>query len=271
MGNVLRMINQIIALLSQNWIGALLALTGIAIGLFGLLRSRTAGIIAIQSHDVSLIGRNSSGFPAEVDIRYRGASIPRLTSSTVFIWNMGTATIKGNEIAKSDPLRLKFNGSVFGQRIRCSSEGSIQATANIFQDSEEVVCYGFDFLNPKDGFVLEVFHVGDSQHPDCLGTVMNSSKHPQYWGHAWGASSKSKHRIDRLIFWGILVSGLLMCIEGFFDEPISKVLPSLEEPRAPSWLVGILGIIVAIFSGLGLWATRLRIPSSLLSKDDSTT
>lgn len=264
------MINQIIALLSENWIGALLAIGGIAIGLFGLLRSKASGIIAVQSQDVSLIGRDSSGFPAEIDIRYRGASIPRLTSSTVFIWNMGTATIKGDEIARSDPLRLRFNGSVFGQRIKCLSEESIQATADISQDADEVVCYNFEFLNPKDGFVLEVFHIGDSKHPDCLGTVMNSSKHPQYWGHAWGASSKSNYRIDRIFSWCILVSGLLMCIEGFFDEPISKFLPTIEEPQAPSWLVGILGIVVTVFAGLSLLATRLRIPSSLLANDDST-
>lgn len=263
------MMSQFIEFLSQNWIGALLAIVGIAIGLFGLLRSKTVGVIAIQSHDVSLIGRDSSGLPTEVDIRYRGTSIPRLTSSTVFIWNKGTATIRKTDIAKSDPLGLRFSGDVFHQKIRSFSDQSIQAATSVLQDSEEVVLYDFEFLNPKDGFVLEVFHTGKSKHPDCIGTVMNSSRCPQYAGHAWGTSSKSEHRFNRFAYWVIFVGGLLMCVDGFFDEPISKALPTFEESQPPVWLIGILGIGFVVLGGIFLWTTRLRIPASLLAEDDS--
>lgn len=262
------MTNQVLEYLFQNWIETLLAIVGVVIGLFGLLRSRAVGIVAIQSHDISLISRDTSEFPAELDIRYRGASIPRLTSSTVFIWNRGSATIRRRDIAESNPLTLKFDGSVFNQRISCSTDESIQAVSSIVQDSKHSVSYDFEFLNPKDGFVMEILHAGDSKHPNCLGTIMNSSKRPQYWGHAWGASSKIDHRFNRFLVWLMLVLGLVMSIEGFFEEPLGKMLPPFEEPRGLGWIVGIFGICVAVLAGLGLWVTRLRIPSSLLKKEN---
>ena len=103
--------------LNQGWIGTIIE----AIGLFLFWRSQISGIVAFQSRDVAMIGCSDAVFPAEVEVRYRGAQVPRLISSTVWIWNAGKKTVRGTDIVAHDPLRLRFSGEVLDVRIRRSS------------------------------------------------------------------------------------------------------------------------------------------------------
>ncbi len=67
-------------------IGTIVGIAGFAVGLISLWRSQVSGIIAVQSHDVPMIGGGEAVFPDEVEVRYRGTSVPRLTSGNVWIW-----------------------------------------------------------------------------------------------------------------------------------------------------------------------------------------
>ncbi|MDE0295245.1 MAG: hypothetical protein OXI93_13740, partial [Bryobacterales bacterium] len=75
--------------LSFGWVGILVGIAGLVLTWL----ARKPSIVAFQSLDVSMIG-GKAVFPDEVEVRYRGSLVPRLTSSTVWIWNAGKKTLK---------------------------------------------------------------------------------------------------------------------------------------------------------------------------------
>ena len=79
-------------------IGTIIGIAGFAVGLIALWRSQASGIIAVQSHDVPMIGGGEAVFPDEVEVRYRGTSVPRLTSSNVWTWNAGQKAVPSSDL-----------------------------------------------------------------------------------------------------------------------------------------------------------------------------
>ena len=81
------MLTDLIEFLNQGWVGASIGTLSLAAALFIWWRSRIGPIIAYQSRQLSLVGQDSSVFPPEVVVHYKGNVVPRITSSTVVIWN----------------------------------------------------------------------------------------------------------------------------------------------------------------------------------------
>ena len=251
--------------LNNVWVGIILTA---ALAVYLHWRSQIPGIVALQSHNVSMIGGGDAVFPAEVEVKYQGTSIPRLTSSTVWIWNAGKKTVMGEKIVPKDPLRLNFNGEVLNIRIRKVSREVVNITADTSEDIKRMVCFSFDFLDPDDGGVLEVLHSGSAEAPECSGSIIGIPKGPQYWGHAWGAytSSKSKdNRTQRFIAMApAMVVGLILCVAGIlgerdFGEQFIEFIPF-----DAGWPLVPLGLVYALGPAYFLWRFRRRIPSSLV-------
>jgi hypothetical protein len=103
--------------------------------------------------------------PADVEIIFRGKKIPHITKTYIAVWNAGNTTLRGEQIVASDSLR-----------ISTSSYSSI-LDASIFSTSREIngfmlsskehdsneIGYQFDFCDPGDGFVVTLFHTGNSE------------------------------------------------------------------------------------------------------------
>ncbi len=267
---------ELIRFLNQGWVGTIVGTAGVALALLLYWRSRISGIIAFQSHDMSMIGGDDAVFPAEVEVRYRGTPVPGLTSSTVWIWNAGKKTVRGADIVAHDPLRLRFGGDVLNVRIRKVSREVVRITADTSGEIGKTVCCGFEFLDPGDGGVLEVLHTGSAEAPECTGTIIGLPNGLQHWGRAWGfsASSRRERRISRIIVTMMLIFGLGMSVLGILGKQyIEEALPFLAEPpelQPPFWLrvtgrglLVLFGLLSSLFSAFGVWSLRRRSPSSL--------
>ena len=264
---------EFIRFISQGWVGTLVGTAGLTLALLLYWRSRISGIIAWQSRDVPMIGDSDAVFPAEVEVRYRGTPVPRLMSSTVCVWNAGKKTVIGADIVAHDPLQFRFSGEVLKVRIRKVSREAVLITADIPGETEKTIRFGFEFLDPGDGGVLEVLHTGSAKAPECTGTIIGLPKGSRYWGHAWGSSASSRldRRFTRLICAVMFIMGLGMSVEGIFGErAIEEILPFLAEPpempEPPSWLrrgfLILFGPLILLFSAV-LWVLRRRSPASL--------
>ena len=150
---------ELILFLNQGWVGTIVGTAGAALAVFLYWRSRIPGIIAFQSHNVSMIGDGDAVFPSEVTFQYQGTPVPRITSSTVWMWNAGKKTVRGTDVVAHDPLRLHFSPEVLTVSIRKVSREALRITADTSEDRKIVRC-GFEFLDPGDGGVLEVLHTG---------------------------------------------------------------------------------------------------------------
>ncbi len=120
--------------LSQGWVGTIVGAGGAALALFLYWRSQIPGMIAFQSHDVSMIGGGDAVFPVEVEVRYRGTSVPKLTSSTIWIWNAGKKTVRGSDVVAHDPFQFRFDGEVLPW---CTT--SIEAESSLGPDSHHPI------------------------------------------------------------------------------------------------------------------------------------
>ena len=259
---------EFIRFLNQGWVGTIIGTAGAALAAFLYWRSRIPGIIAFQSKDVSMIGDGDAVFPADVTIQYQGTPVPRITSSTVWMWNAGKKTVRGSDIVAHDPLRLRYSAEVLTVSTRKVSRESVRITADTSEDRRIVSC-GFEFLDPGDGGVLEVLHTGSNEAPECTGTIIGLPKEPQYWGRAWGssASSRRERRANRFVFIVLLILGLVLIVTGILGEQhieeVFPFLPELSEPDLPSWLRVLFGLLASSFSAFLLWGLGRRSPSSL--------
>ena len=260
---------ELIRLLASPWVATIATIAGWALAVFLYGRSRISGIIAIQSHQVSMIGGGDAVFPADISVQYRGTPVPRLSSSTVWIWNAGRKTVKGTDIVPHDPLQLRFGGDVLDVKVKKVSRDVVRITVRTSLETGETVGYGFEFLDPGDGGVLEVLHTGSAKAPECSGTIMGIPKGLQYWGRAWGssASSRRERRVFRSMFTVMFILGLVLIVTGILgNQYIEEVLPfltDLSEPDMPGWAKVLFGLLTSSFSALLLWGLGRRSPSSL--------
>ncbi len=264
---------EFIDFINQGWIGTTVGVAGLALALLLYWRSRIPGIIAFQSRDVPMIGDGKAVFPAEVEVRYRGTPVPRLISSTVWIWNAGKKTVRRADIVEHDPLQFHFPGEVLNVQIKKVTREVVRITADTSGEKEETVRCGFEFLDPSDGGVLEVLHTGSDEVPKCTGTIIGFPKGLQYWGRAWASSSSSRRerRANRAFAAATLVFGLVLSAVGILgeqrvEEYIQEAVPFLNEPpqlQLPSWALVLMGLLLSSVSAVFVWALGHRPPSSL--------
>ena len=247
---------EFINLLNQNLVGTIFGTVSLALALVLYWRSRISGSITCQSRNVSMVGGSDAVFPAEVEVRYRGTPVPRIISSTVWVWNAGKKTVRGMDIVAKDPLRLSFSGEVLNVRIRKVSREVVQIKADISEEVNSKVCWGFEFLDPGDGGVLEVLHTGSDKTPECTGTIIGLPKGPQYLGHAWDTYAPFKFRLTLFV---AIAIGLVMSAVGFVGTE-----PYLLFDQFPDWILVLVGLFYALIPSYLLWRRRRRFPSSLV-------
>ena len=251
---------EIISFLNQGWIGIL---AGGALGLFLHWRSRIPGIIAFQSRNVSLIGGRHAVLPADIKVLYRETAVPGLAASTVWLWNAGNKTVRRMDIVASDPLRFSFDGEVLNVRIRKVSRESVQIKADILEEGGDTVRFGFEFLDPGDGGVLDVLHSGSAEAPECNGTIIGLPK-AQDWG---SASSKRGRRRDWVLLTFVFISGLALSVRGILGrEYLHEILPFVaepSEPHPPYRILALIGLFMLLFSAPRMWTLQRRPPSLL--------
>ena len=251
---------EIFHFLNQGWVGTVIGIAGVVVGLMGLYlyrSSRVSGIIAFQSDDMSLIGDKTSIFPAGAEVQYRGTPVPRITSSIVWIWNAGKKTVRGSDIVERDPLQLRFGGEVLNVRTRTVSREVVKFAVAVPADSSKEarknVCVDFEFLDPDDGGVIEVLHTGSDEMPQFTGTIVGLPKGPQHWG------SSTPHDPARWLKW-LMVFLLLPLGLALLMEPHLAEDPEVYVPfriRAP------FGLLIWSLALLLMWRLRRRAPSSL--------
>jgi len=200
--------------------------------------------------------------PDDIKVLYRDAEVPRLTSSTIWFWNAGKTTVRGEDIVRIDPLRFRFGGKVLNVGVEKVSREAIQITIETPDERRDTVDCGFDFLDPDDGAVLEVLHSGAATAPKCEGTIRGMPKGPQHWGSAFSRMARKFEWFFCIMF---IVCGLVIIALGILGEQHIKEVLAIPESdlNRPVWFYILFGLFVVLFSISRIRTLRRRPPSSL--------
>jgi hypothetical protein len=255
------------AFLGQGWVSSLIGIVGLIIALFLYRVSRIGARPVYQLRALRLIGKEKQILPEEVEILFRGRSIPRLTLTHVILWNSGKATLDGKNIIVDDPLRVEFRERTEILRVRVLkiTRKANKFTAKINSDSPNQVVCNFDYLDAGDGGVIEILHTAEELHPQVRGSIRGVPKGLLDWGCIpSGMEFVSVSISPNLILFIILLFGGIMIVLGVTSPRIPEY--SVFKPFN-RWVFLISGSIFIIAELWMRWDSRRRFPKSLMFED----
>lgn len=147
-------------------IGSLaLAVLGVFLAIVFYLRSQKNKIPCFECQSNTLVEglhRSLDG----LEVHYKGAAQERITISKVVFWNAGRDTIDGQDLVKTDPLRIHCprNIKVLDIQIVNDNVGLNSVRLGDAIESAESVSYqiSFEYLDHEDCFIIQIIHSGDS-------------------------------------------------------------------------------------------------------------
>lgn len=253
-------------LVSPRWVGILVGLIGLTVGILGIVmtvRSRRRCHVTTISEDFALIGADAV-YPDEIEVRYRGVQVPKVTASIVWIWNSGNTTVRRTDIVPDDPLRFQFSGDVLNVAVRTVTRDVIGISA-LTSPKRSTVLVTFEFLDPRDGAILEVLHDGGIESPKSLGTIIGLPEGLDYRPLGRGRRWKVKSDVGAFVFAGTLIAlgcffALVMSALGILGVVSLENSPSVGAVA----LLLILGVGATLFAVSGWEYKRgLAVPSAL--------
>lgn len=245
----------LVEVLNIPWVGVLvgvvLFLIGLPIAYMFYLMGKTTTSLSYAVYDNEVISPKTVE-DSDLEVRYKGVVVSRVTNSMIGVWNSGTTTILGNSIVKADALRaiLTSSGEILSTDARGLSRQVIDANV-IHRVDQGAVEIGFDFLDAGDGFIINLVHSGELSAVDMAGTIR---------GLPQGVQRLKKHKSGLKATVTIILPIILAIVVGqgaFYLVAFAG--------NVPDWVRKSLGVVLcsvfvigSAFSPEWMWRRRLR-------------
>jgi hypothetical protein len=255
------------AVAATDWRGiAIAAFIGVVATLIAgwlflrLQEKRAAPRLAYLRGSRAVVGSPRSPQPSDIELRYRGEVVPRVTQTRIALWNAGRRAIQKGDVPEGEPITIAVSS---GEKIlEATVVRESRAVINFIPTVEDarVVC-SFEFLDHDDGVVLDVIHTdAENREPFVTGTVIGMGAGPPLYLGALSEQQLSRARwLKNHIGWIIIVTiGVALSMGGVIAHDF--------------FLIGDGGLLVA-FGGSWLAKETLRPtvkrpPKSLLATAD---
>ena len=112
-----------------------------------------------------------------MEVLFEGKRVPALSVSRIAIWNAGTETLRGSDVAPRDPLCILHPSSadILKVKIIESSRTALEVALTATSADQNSGQITFEFLDPGDGFLLEVVHTSTSVNTiGIAGSIMGA-------------------------------------------------------------------------------------------------
>lgn len=259
-------LDSVLTALAPGWVGSLIGIVGLVAAGVTYILTRQRTIIAYRTRGMQLLGSLEAKLPREVTVQYRGKDVPRLTRSLVVIWNDGERTINQSDVVDTAPLLLDVgNGAeILSASVVKSSRDVIQLNCRPNDHKHHQILISFEFLDSKDGGVIEVLHTAERRHLKLLGTIKGMPNGPKNLGGLLSSQHPVKSipfvKSRRSIAGLTIVVGVVLVLVGFNLVNFSncpKVFTGLQYPLA------LGGLLYVVMGGYFLWFIRRRYPRAL--------
>lgn len=230
--------------------------------------------ISYADSSLPVIEKGTSVFE-KLSVHYDNEQIERLTVTRVAIWNSGNEEIEESRFVngKSISLRCDDNTKILDAKI--IQETDSDNHFRIAECSEHEIKLSMDYMNPKDGVVVQVIHTGSykSISVDCKLKGGNKIKRS---GIAYDPTSRpKKYEKDSvkifmalwLILFFLLIDAVRISMGGELHEAIAEYVTYDELIKLATKCVPYLLGAFAIFSTTGVLTIvetyRIGIPKKL--------
>lgn len=273
-------------ILLYQWYSPIIGLAGLFLAVFSIVlaiifyrRSQRFKEPCWAIKNIVLIEGYSTKI-SDLEVTYKDQRIENLSVSRIVIWNEGKETIDGKDIAQANPLRISTLDDVHILDAKVIATNNPSSQFDVLDD-EKVALLKFDYIDHKQGGVLQLVHTGNKSTDLILEGDIKGAKllrrvkipiftrfHsiPPYNLIIKKGTAPSKVR--RLI-------QLLMIFVGFLTFALAVIViffpPKPEFPSAPTIINSILRLLLffslSIFSLIYFYTLfiffRRRIPRGL--------
>jgi hypothetical protein len=262
--------------LNPGWVSSLIGLVSFVAALWIYRASRIGVRPVYQRKALRLIGQDDDLLPDDVEIRFAGRGVERLTKTFVVFWNSGAVTLRGSDVVDRDPLRCDFSEGteVLAVRIVKASRTINDFTASMDPKLHSRVHIAFDYLDPGDGATFEILHTDTKTYPDIHGTIRGVPAGVADWGRVGPPTvprfpfpfTRTRSILFATIAFGVtsVVSGLFLPAEMLW---IVFLPASPDDPARLRFLIVGLGVVYSALPIYLLWSTRRRFPRDLVTDE----
>jgi len=167
--------------LNQSWVGSLFGFSGLIVGIIGIIlyrRSKIGPRLGCFLKTLNLISKEKQELPKEVDILYKKRNVSRLSLATVYFWNSGKETIRGEQIVKKDALRLEFEpfDQILKAHIATRTREANQVAVESDPKNPHSIRITFDYFDSNDGVRIEILHTSKLRFPKIKGSIRGIPK-----------------------------------------------------------------------------------------------
>lgn len=269
--------------LSKPLVGSILGFIGVlslplAVYLYRLGKRRTTLSYQVV-REFGITGGAKAAFPPELEMRFAGATVGQVTLTEIVVWNSGNTTVDASQIVSSDPLMLTVKeGDILRASILRSTRPVIGAVAQANQHSSSINL-DFAFLDPNDGFVVQLIHSGDRQAVDWQGTIKGApdgAKRVADFGRRAVDYSNFRTRpnaLEKEILIIALLVGVAMMLAVVIPSSNKFILELMQDCNRSEFVTKVMLFILAstyVFVPLiVLWAIRRRYPLALVEQQEA--
>lgn len=207
--------------------------------------------IGYRRNDITLLGHNSADMKDDLEVRFNGTKVSRITSTDMIFGSAGGMRIKGEDIDDNDPLRVEVkSGEILKvTTFKVSSEDTkIAITLNSDKKSANI---WFAFLNRKQGIYFNVLHTAEPDDLIVCGTVRELRFGIRYIGVLQVPhSALPKNKPGPPIYtWFMTGVGFVLFMLGLFsvNNTVRKILGTAKNWQYMLFLGAFLFLLGGIF------------------------
>lgn len=131
---------------------------GSALAIFLYFKALPQPKISYELTETSIVGGKNPAFEQDIEIRFKGHAVDRVTITNLMIWNSGNTTVDGNQILPQDPLRFDVGQPNKILRAEITGETRKINGAKVVVTTENSLAIKFDYLDRNDGLNIEITH-----------------------------------------------------------------------------------------------------------------
>lgn len=157
---------------SANNLGIAIGIIGVLITIYTYVVTRQKRAISYKISDIALLETDApTSLGEKVKVFFSERPVPRITKTTVWIWNSGNTTINSYDIAPNDPIRLHIQKGFEILNVELMFTSTKANNISVQPNANGVIIPKFDFIDQNQGMKFSILHTAKTKSIHIKGTI----------------------------------------------------------------------------------------------------